>query len=331
MEINYSVVIRTIGKAGEKYQKLLTSIENLVPRPIEVLVVLPEGYEIPKERIGKGLKETFIYCKKGMVEQRIFGIENAKGDYLLICDDDVAFEKDFVEKLYRPIGKGIAKISAAPLFSFLPQPGIRSIYNNVSSSAVETIFNKDKYVHILKSSGWSYNRNIDVNNEKYYETESLPWTCFFAEKNALEYINFRDEIWLDKHGYASMDDQTMFYKAYLMGVKSVVVSNAYYEHMDAMTSRKENNKTPDKVFFASGFNRMVFWHRFIYSTGGVVYKIESILSLLYYISFNTIYLLLKGIKNKEFLIRNKLIYKGYIEAIKYIKSSEYKSLKKINR
>lgn len=331
MEINYSVVIRTIGKAGEKYQKLLTSIENLVPRPIEVLVVLPEGYEIPKERIGKGLKETFIYCKKGMVEQRIFGIENAKGDYLLICDDDVAFEKNFVEKLYRPIEKGIAKISAAPLFSFLPQPGIRSIYNNISSSAVETIFNKDKYVHILKSSGWSYNRNIDTNNEKYYETESLPWTCFFAEKKALEHIDFRDEIWLDKYGYASMDDQTMFYKAYLMGVKSVVVSNVHYEHMDAMTSRKENNKTPDKVFFASGFNRMIFWHRFIYSTGGIICKIESILSFLYYILFNTIYLLLKGIKNKEFLTRNKLIYKGYIEAIKYIKSSEYKSLKKINR
>lgn len=331
MEVKYSVVIRTIGKAGEKYQKLLTSIENLVPRPIEVLVVLPEGYELPKERIGKGLEETFIYSKKGMVEQRTFGIENAKGDYLLVCDDDVIFEKDFVQKLYKPIKKGIAKISAAPLFSFLPQPGIRAIYNNISSIAVETIFNKDKYIHILKSSGWSYNRNIDTNNEKYYETESLPGTCFFGEKKALEYINFRDEIWLDKHGYASIEDQTMFYKAYLMGIKSVVVSNAYYEHMDAMTSRKENNKIQDKVFFASGFNRIVFWHRFIYSNEGFIGKILSVLSLLYYIFFNTIYLLLKGIKNREFLKRNKLIYKGFREGIRYIKNDEYKKIKKINR
>lgn len=330
MEINYSVVIRTIGKAGEKYQKLLTSIERLEPKPIEVIVVLPEGYALPKERIGSGLEETFIYCKKGMVEQRLVGIENAKGEYLFVCDDDVMFDKDFIQRLYKPLNKGIAKISAAPLISFLPQPGIRSIYNNISSSAVQTIFNKNKYVHILKSSGWSYNRNLDFDNEVYYETESLPWTCFFAEKKALDSINFRSEIWLDKYGYASMDDQAMFYKAYLMGIKSVVVSNAKYIHMDAMTSRKEDNKIADRVFFASGFNRFVFWYRFIYCNGGFILKCLSISSFLYYILFNTVYLTLKGIKNKEFIRRNKLIYKGYREAKKYIKTSEYKSLEKIN-
>lgn len=331
MEINYSVVIRTLGKAGEKYQRLLTSIENLEPRPSEVLVVLPEGYILPKERIGSGLRETFIYCKKGMVEQRLVGIEKAKGKYLLICDDDVMFDKDFVQKLYKPIYQGLAKISAAPLISFLPKPGLRSIYNNISSSAVSTIFNKKKYVHVLKSSGWSYNRNIDLKNEIYYETESLPWTCFFAEKKALDLIKLRDEIWLDKYGYASMDDQTMFYKAYLMGIKSVVVSNASYEHMDAMTSRMENNKIKESVFFASGFNRFVFWHRFIYSDGSIVEKFISILSFIYYILFNTVYLTLKGIRDKEFFKRSKLVHKGYIAGMKYINSDEYKLLNKIKR
>lgn len=329
MQINYSIVIRTIGKAGKKYKKLLTSIENLIPRPIEIIVVIPEGYELPKERIGKGLEERFIYCKKGMVEQRLIGIENAKGEYLLVCDDDVAFDKYFVQKLYKPIEKGIAKISAGPLLSFLPQPGIRVIYNNISSKAVETVFNKNKYVHILKSSGWSYNRNIDIKKERYYETESIPWTCFFAEKKALDSLEFREEIWLDKYGYASMDDQTMFYKAYLMGIKSVVVSNAEYEHLDAKTSRIENKKIPDRVFFSHGFNRFIFWHRFIYCTGGNINKILSIVSFIYYILFGTIYLLLKGIKDREFIKRNKLIFKGYREAISYINGYEYKALKKI--
>ena len=35
MQINYSVVIRTIGKAGDKYKALLNSIEKLNPSPIE--------------------------------------------------------------------------------------------------------------------------------------------------------------------------------------------------------------------------------------------------------------------------------------------------------
>lgn len=330
MDINYSVVIRTIGKAGEKYKKLLTSIENLEPRPKEIVVVLPEGYEYPKERIGKGLKETFIYCKKGMVEQRLVGIENAKTNYLLICDDDIAFDKDFIKKLYKPIEKGIAQISAGPLLSFLPEPGIRAIYNNISASAVQTLFNKDKYVHVLKSSGWSYNRKINLNEEKYYETESLPWTCFFAEKKSLDKIKFRDEIWLDKQGYASFDDQTMFYKAYLIGIKTVIVSNAYYEHMDAMTSRLENNLIPDRIFIASGFNRFVFWHRFILSMDrGILLKLSSIVSFIYYIILSTMYLTLKGIKNKDFIKRRKLIIEGYKEALQYTKSEDYKQLELI--
>lgn len=331
MDINYSVVIRTIGRAGEKYRKLLNSIENLEPRPKEVIVVLPDGYGYPKERIGKGLKETFIYCKKGMVEQRLVGIENAKTNYLLVCDDDVAFEEDFVRKLYKPIKEGIAKISAGPLLSFLPQPGIKSLYNNISLSAVETIFNKHKYIHVLKSSGWSYNRNIDLEKEVYYETESLPWTCFFAERKALEQLNFREEMWLDKQGYASLDDQAMFYKAYLMGIKSVVVSNAHYEHMDAMTSRKsESSGIKDKVFTSNGFNRIIFWHRFIYSMeNNIILKFICILSFLYYALFTSIYLSVKGVRNKEFIKRRKLIFNGYQEGFKYIKSSDYKFLKNI--
>ena len=99
MQINYSVVIRTIGKAGDKYKALLNSIEKLNPSPIEIIVVIPEGYSLPKERIGNGLKEKFIFSKKGMVEQRLRGIGEAKGEYLLICDDDISFDSDFVCKL----------------------------------------------------------------------------------------------------------------------------------------------------------------------------------------------------------------------------------------
>ena len=109
MQINYSVVIRTIGKAGDKYKALLNSIEKLNPSPIEIIVVIPEGYSLPKERIGNGLKEKFIFSKRGMVEQRLRGIEEAKGEYLLICDDDISFDSDFVCKLYEPIQKIYAK------------------------------------------------------------------------------------------------------------------------------------------------------------------------------------------------------------------------------
>lgn len=327
MKINYSVVIRTIGNAGEKYKSLLKSIENLYPRPNEIIVVLPKGYDIPKERIGNGLKETFIFSKKGMVEQRLTGIEASTSEYLLVCDDDVSFDSDFVQKLYKPLKKGIARISAGPLLSFLPQKGIRSLYNSISTGAIQTIFNKDKYCHILKSSGWSYNRNINVNEECYYISESLPWTCFFAEKKALEEIDLREEIWLDKNGYASMDDQTMFYKAYLKGINTVVVSNAIYEHLDAKTSTKDKS---DSVIFSTSFNRIVFWHRFILTRkNNIFYRLSCIISFIYYMLFTQIYLFIKAFNNKQKKYKNKIYRQGLLEGIKYLKSEEYKGLKKI--
>ena len=73
--IDYSVIIRTTGRAGEKYRRLLSSIEALEPRPREVIVVLPEGYGLPSDRLGW---ESFYFCPKGMVIQRLHGIAMCK-------------------------------------------------------------------------------------------------------------------------------------------------------------------------------------------------------------------------------------------------------------
>lgn len=113
--IDYSVLIRTTGNAHEKYQRLLDSINTLQPAPKEVIVVLPVGYELPDERLGY---ESFFFAPKGMVSQRLAGVEKCSTAYALVCDDDVCFGPDFVENLYRPLRDGLGAISAGPLYSF---------------------------------------------------------------------------------------------------------------------------------------------------------------------------------------------------------------------
>ena len=113
--IDYSVVIRTTGKAGEKYQRLLESVACLEPAPREVIVVLPEGYDLPEEQLGW---ETFYFCPRGMVIQRMTGIAKCKSRYALICDDDVMFGSDFVRQLYRPVEQGICTFSAGHNHTF---------------------------------------------------------------------------------------------------------------------------------------------------------------------------------------------------------------------
>lgn len=254
--LDYSVIIRTTGKAGAKYQGLLDSIAGLEPQPREVIVVLPEGYALPAERLGW---ETFYFCPKGMVIQRLHGIARCKTKYALISDDDIAFGPDFVQKLAAPLETGKYGVSAGPLPEFFPVPGPNAALAALMGTAAPTVFHRDRYNTVLKTTGYSYNRHLEPG--RLYETHSAPWTCFFADVQKLRSIRFEDELWLDKNGYAAHDDTAMFYKAWLRGVTPVIVADASYQHLDARTSTRQN----PKVAYAEGFNDVVFWHRFIYS------------------------------------------------------------------
>lgn len=253
--IDYSVIIRTTGKAGTKYQRLLQSIAGLDPQPKEVIVVLPEGYALPEDQLGW---ETFYHCPKGMVIQRLYGIAQCKTPYALICDDDIAFAPDFVQKLHTPVKAGAYGLSAGPLTEFFPGKGLPTIMSALTGASCPTCFHKDRYNTVLRTTGYSFNRNLQPG--KLYETQSAPWTCFYADMEKLRSIHFEDELWLDLNGYSAHDDTAMFYKAWLRGVKSVIVTDAPYQHLDAKTSTRGNM---EKALYATGFNNVVFWHRFL--------------------------------------------------------------------
>ena len=320
MDIDYSVIIRTIGKANEKYQKLLDSIANLSPQPKEVIVVLPEGYELPEQQLGW---ETFFYSKKGMVSQRMYGITVCKTQYALICDDDVNFETDFVQKLHEPLEQRIGSLSIAPLYSFLPPKGFKTFIGALLGTAAPTVFHKNNYCTILRGAGYSFNRNLKE-NRKYYFTQSAAWTCFYANIDELKKVRFEDEKWLEMNNYAAIDDTVMFYKAYLMGYKTIVVTNASYEHADAKTSTRNNQEV---VKFCSAFNMVVFWHRFIYlSQKNAIGRFSARICFAYKkmctILYEWIYYILKR-NDKQCLDLTK---KGMKDAYEYIGSKEYSLL-----
>ena len=142
----YSIVIRTLGKAGEKYQATLDSIRNLTLQPKEILVVLPEGYAFPEEKIGT---EQFVFSKKGMLQQRLYGAEQTTTEYILFLDDDVSFEPSFAEKMIEPILLGMCDVTIPPQFSMLPpERGIRKLVPALTLSAVPTVFNKNMYLFL---------------------------------------------------------------------------------------------------------------------------------------------------------------------------------------
>ncbi len=325
--VDYSVIIRTTGKAHEKYQKLLDSISQLDPQPRELIVVLPEGYDLPSERLGW---ETFLFCPKGMVRQRMAGVEACRTPYALICDDDVSFPPDFVRKLHAPIRDGHGSFSAAPLYSFLPDRGAEAIICTLMASAVPMIFHlRTRYVSVLKSTGYSYNRHLERSSTRYYETQSAAWTCFYADIHALKKLDFNSEVWLDANGYSALDDQTMFYKAWLMGMRTIVVSDAEYVHMDAKTSTRSNKPA---VLFSRSYNRVVFWHRFLYSQQhGFLGRALSQIAFCYRLAWLDLWNTLSILRHRMTREERSVCREGFRAAREYLKSDEYRKLPPIFR
>lgn len=57
----YSVLIRTLGTAGDKYLRTLQAIDCQTVKPEKGYVALPHGYVQPKESLGN--RPTFMYRK----------------------------------------------------------------------------------------------------------------------------------------------------------------------------------------------------------------------------------------------------------------------------
>ena len=320
-KISYSVAIRTLGTAGEKYKKLLSSIQKQTIKPEKIVVVLPDGYKLPEYQLGC---EEFVFSKKGMIPQRLEAIKYISSDFILFCDDDVELEENFVFKLSDAFEKGYS-CATGPLLELFPPDSIKyKIASLLGGACVMLHGRKANYVRILKTGGWSYNHSIDTKNHKIYKTESLPGTCFLIKRNVMLNISFEDEMWAEKSGYSAFEDRVMFYKLVKNGYNSCVVSDAVYKHNDAKTSTQTLKLDPH---YAGSFNHYVFWHRYIYSLSKTCLgKLWAVICINYHILMSRIYgfvLCKTGRSNNEI---RKISLKGFINAKKYVKSEEYNSL-----
>lgn len=324
--MGYSILIRTLGKAGDKYAKMLKCIDKLQLRPEEVIIAIPYGYELPKERLGY---ERFVRTRKGMVWQRCEGVLEIKSEYVLFLDDDLSFAPDFVEKLSSPVNKGEADAAFAPLYELLPQG--KSIVNScLAGSAIPMIFETDQYfLKILKTGGYSYNKKVLKSEKKYFYAQTGPGACIYISLKTFLEVEFEQEVWLEKYGYAMGEDQVFFYKMYLKGYKIVCVADAKLKHLDASTSINGNF---EKAAFSSGWFKTIFWKRFIYDTERKnTEKIKSKVAFLYCFYINVLSNLIKAKINSRRKKTLVALLQGRDAAYKFISSDEYHKMKPIRK
>lgn len=322
--ISFSIAIRTLGRAGAKYQKLLDSIAQSEIQPEKVVVVLPEGYSKPKERLGY---EELVYCPKSMVGQRLEALKYIDSEYTLFLDDDISFPPDFISKIAQPLIQKMYDCSTGPLFSFFPASRAGVLAGTVTASVAVSLFHRDMYVKILRSGGWSYH-TFNTEEERYYPTESFAWTCFLIRTQTMRNLSMEDEIrWLEKNEYAYGDDRVMAYKLVKRGYRACIVSNALYDHNDAKTSTSPAEISNIKPYYCRGFFQIVFWHRFIQKTEqSKMLKFVNFLCIAYWTISTFCYQLLKAVLTRGYWPLFHAFMQGIKDGIRYVRSEEYKRL-----
>lgn len=323
--INYSIVLRTLGLGGGKYQALLDSIKAQTIQPSEFLVVIPHGYELPKERLGI---ETFLRGNKGMVRQRVDGINAAKGDYLLIIDDDIAFPHDFVENLFSLLTHTHADMISPRVDDAAGNIGSTGLISRImaflSSGSYVSSKQADYAIRISALGGSIHTAKLE--KDKVYYTQTGHGGCCFASREAIQQLHFEDESWLEENTtYAYPDDQVFFYKAHLQGKKTIYAHQFPFSHLDAgatLNNCSNNNEKKAIKKHDAARNTMIFWYKFQYlhTPHLSTYRFFSLLGQIWKMFFNMMLHITYSLFHVNGWLYVKAIFKGYINGLKYIKS-----------
>lgn len=289
----YSVAIRTLGKSGDKYRLLLESIKHSSVLPEKVVVVLPEGYDPPKERIGC---EEFVFSKKGMIAQRMAALEHISSEYVLFADDDVSFGPDFVESLMEPLRSRKWDCSAGPLFSFFPATTAGKVAGALTATVAPSVFHKDMYVKLLRSGGWSYHK-CDTSKKTFVPTESFAWTLFMVRTSAARAVRMEDESWIGHCGYEYGDDRVFAAKLIRAGFRACIVSDVIYTHNDAATGVSDEYLRK----LCTSYFHYVFWHKYVKPEGSFAERVWSRICFTYSSAALFFYSAVKAVKNPYYL------------------------------
>lgn len=173
--IKVSVVVPVYNE--EKYlKKCLDSIINQTLKEIEVIVINNKSTD-KSEEIALSYKERVRYYyldKKGVGLARNFGIEKAKGEYVLFFDSDDYMREDMCEKLYLLAHKEDLDICCSDYYSVYEKTGKVEL-TNLYKFNVTNIYEDNKLIYnfnygpikLFKREIFDNNKNRFPENLKY--------------------------------------------------------------------------------------------------------------------------------------------------------------------
>ena len=312
--MEYVAVIRTLGCAGNKYQTLLNSLSAQTIRPKEIIVYIAEGYPIPRETIGF---ERYIYVHKGMMAQRALNYDEVDAEYMLFLDDDLYLPENSVEEMFRLLKQNNADVISPDIFPNADRSRKSEIIMTISAR-MRARYKYDGWGYkVMRNGGYSY---FKFPEEDVLFSETNAGACFLCRKSDFVRMNYQDENWIDAVPYALGDDQVIYYKMHLNGLRIITWYTHGLIHLDGgqnYLAEKERS-----LIYSDFRFKMIFWHRFIYKPEkNRLLKVWNCLTIGYSFVFSFVVSLLK----LRFDIL-KVKYSAIKDGISFIRSKKYKSL-----
>ena len=316
-EFEYTAVIRTLGTAGAKYQHTLDSLQAQSVAPKAIIVYIAEGYPLPKETIGT---ERYVYVKKGMVAQRALPYDEVETEWMLFLDDDLLLAPDTVKRMFTLLIENQADVISPDIFPNAERPFAAELMMTLSGRMRARRGDSKWGYKVMRTAGYSYNKDVKQ-GVRWSETNA--GACFLCRKSDFLSIRFEEELWLDAVPYALGEDQVMYYKMYLHGLKILTWYDHQIQHLDG-----GGNHSPEKerMLIYSDFRfKTIFWHRFIFTPDrNLLLKFWSFICIVYALGFTLSISLLKG-QWDIFKLKRKAIK----DARAFLKSATYHKLPKL--
>lgn len=257
--LSYSIAIRTLGTAGDKFRRELESIAAQTIQPEKVVVYIAEGYERPGFTVGK---EEYVWVRKGMVAQRALRYDEIGSNAILMVDDDVLLAPDSAEKMLKAMADHNADCIGADVFQNHRMPFKVKLYAALTNLVLP--HRSDRWAFkVHHNVSFSYNWNPEP---RCYQSQSCGGPAMLWRKEAFLKLGVEDELWLDALEFAYGDDQLVTYKLHLNTGKLGVLYDAGITHLDAQSSSAGFKKSAAYIYTRTKASYMI-WYRSIYRNG----------------------------------------------------------------
>lgn len=223
-----SLVCATLG-SDKKISKLLESILVGSHIPSEIILVTYDLLTI-KEIIEKlNLKGVDVRIIKALraaqVYQRNLGINAARGQYIIQCDDDIQMFIDSIGELYKLItSKNFTVVSPRVIMTDGKSIYLKNKYSEIANKFIFLIFNFrwPKNSLQLSISGRNY---APVDLIKEARNEWLP-SCLIYNKELYKLATTYE----DQSGKGYFEDIIFTHSLYNIGVELMVANHVFFLH-----------------------------------------------------------------------------------------------------